>query len=41
MTPYGGYWYHRRRQQPHRAVRDETFQDQLLQALAEETGTAL
>ncbi|AKJ08643.1 short-chain dehydrogenase [Streptomyces incarnatus] len=37
----GGYWYHRRRQQPHRAVHDETFQDRLLQALAEETGTVL
>lgn len=37
----GGYWYHRQRQQPHRAVNDETFQDRLLEALAEETGTAL
>ncbi|MGJ5755788.1 short-subunit dehydrogenase [Streptomyces puniciscabiei] len=37
----GGYWYHRRRQQPHRAVHDETFQDGLLRALAEETGTVL
>ncbi|MFE9446234.1 SDR family NAD(P)-dependent oxidoreductase [Streptomyces sp. NPDC006602] len=37
----GGYWYHRQRQQPHRAVHDETFQDHLLQTLAEETGTAL
>ncbi|MGI5192649.1 SDR family NAD(P)-dependent oxidoreductase [Streptomyces sp. CA-288835] len=37
----GGYWYHRERQQPHRAVHDEAFQDRLLEALAEETGTAL
>ncbi|MFF1301885.1 SDR family NAD(P)-dependent oxidoreductase [Streptomyces sp. NPDC058307] len=37
----GGYWYHRQRQQPHRAVNDETFQDHLLQTLAEETSTAL
>ncbi|MEW9551101.1 SDR family NAD(P)-dependent oxidoreductase [Nonomuraea sp. NPDC050783] len=37
----GGYWYHRRLQQPHRAVHDEAFQDRLLRALAEETGTAL
>ncbi|WBO64593.1 SDR family NAD(P)-dependent oxidoreductase [Streptomyces camelliae] len=36
----GGYWYHHQRQQPHRAVHDETFQDRLLQTLAEETGTA-
>ncbi|MBD0424596.1 SDR family NAD(P)-dependent oxidoreductase [Streptomyces sp. TRM S81-3] len=37
----GGYWYHRRRLQPHRAVQDEEFQDRLLRTLAEETGTAL
>ncbi|WP_369232404.1 SDR family NAD(P)-dependent oxidoreductase [Streptomyces sp. R21] len=37
----GGYWYHREQLQPHRAVHDEAFQDRLLQALAEETGTAL
>ncbi|MGR6968243.1 SDR family NAD(P)-dependent oxidoreductase [Streptomyces cynarae] len=37
----GGYWYHRRRLQPHRAVHDEAFQDLLLQTLARETGTAL
>ncbi|MFJ8768957.1 SDR family NAD(P)-dependent oxidoreductase [Streptomyces clavifer] len=37
----GGYWYHGERLEPHRSVRDETFQDRLLQALAEETGTAL
>ncbi|MGW6173330.1 SDR family NAD(P)-dependent oxidoreductase [Arthrobacter sp. NPDC055138] len=37
----GGYWYHRQRQQPHGAVHDHAFQDQLIQALAEETGTPL
>lgn len=37
----GGYWYHQRRQQPHRAVNDHTFQDQLLRTLAEETGARL
>lgn len=37
----GGYWYHRERQQPHRAVHDEAFQDRLLHTLAEETDTAL
>jgi NAD(P)-dependent dehydrogenase (short-subunit alcohol dehydrogenase family) len=37
----GGYWYHRRLLQPHRAVHDEAFQDRLLRTLAEETGTAL
>ncbi|MFB6849059.1 SDR family NAD(P)-dependent oxidoreductase [Streptomyces sp. NPDC056373] len=37
----GGYWYHGRRSQPHHAVHDEAFQDRLVRALAEETGTAL
>ncbi|ALC19947.1 SDR family NAD(P)-dependent oxidoreductase [Streptomyces pristinaespiralis] len=37
----GGYWYHRKLMQPHHAVHDEAFQDELLGALAEETGTAL
>jgi NAD(P)-dependent dehydrogenase (short-subunit alcohol dehydrogenase family) len=37
----GGYWYHGARRQPHRAVHDQAFQDRLLQALAEETATAL
>ncbi|MFF6785172.1 SDR family NAD(P)-dependent oxidoreductase [Streptomyces sp. NPDC012510] len=37
----GGYWYHRRRLQPHRAVHDEAFQELLLETLTEETGTAL
>jgi NAD(P)-dependent dehydrogenase (short-subunit alcohol dehydrogenase family) len=37
----GGYWYHRQRRQPHAAVHDQAFQDQLLQALARETAVAL
>ncbi|WP_454854028.1 SDR family NAD(P)-dependent oxidoreductase [Promicromonospora soli] len=37
----GGYWYHRERQEPHVAVHDTAFQDRLLQALAQETGTPL
>ncbi|WP_371673946.1 SDR family NAD(P)-dependent oxidoreductase [Streptomyces sp. NBC_00289] len=37
----GGYWYHRQRTEPHHSVHDEAFQDRLLQALTEETGTAL
>ncbi|MCU7826875.1 SDR family NAD(P)-dependent oxidoreductase [Kitasatospora sp. DSM 101779] len=37
----GGYWYHRELRPPHPAVHDEAFQDRLLAALAEETGTAL
>jgi hypothetical protein len=37
----GGYWYHRTRQRPYPAVDDHTFQDQLLQTLAEDTGVGL
>ncbi|CAL9658098.1 SDR family NAD(P)-dependent oxidoreductase [Streptomyces sp. Tu 3180] len=37
----GGYWYHRRRTEPHRAVHDEAFQDRLLRTLAGETDTVL
>jgi NAD(P)-dependent dehydrogenase (short-subunit alcohol dehydrogenase family) len=37
----GGYWYHQRTSDPHPAVRDERFQDQLLAALASFTGTRL
>lgn len=37
----GGYWHHRRRAEPHPAVSDEHFQDQLLEALARHTGTPL
>jgi NAD(P)-dependent dehydrogenase (short-subunit alcohol dehydrogenase family) len=36
----GGYWYHRELREPHPAVHDEAFQDRLLEAVAEETGTA-
>jgi NAD(P)-dependent dehydrogenase (short-subunit alcohol dehydrogenase family) len=37
----GGYWHHRRLQSPHAAVHDQHFQDQLLDSLAQFTGTAL
>ena len=37
----GGYWHHQHRADPHPSVRDEQFQDQLLDALAEFTGTRL
>lgn len=37
----GGYWHHQRRQDPHPSVHDERFQDHLLAALAEHTGTPL
>ena len=37
----GGYWYHQRRREPHEAVHDRRFQDQLLDALATETGISL
>jgi NAD(P)-dependent dehydrogenase (short-subunit alcohol dehydrogenase family) len=37
----GGYWYHQRRTEPHPAVRDRRFQDQLLQELAGFTATRL
>jgi NAD(P)-dependent dehydrogenase (short-subunit alcohol dehydrogenase family) len=37
----GGYWYHQRRQQPHPAVHDEGFQDELVAALEHLTGVAL
>jgi NAD(P)-dependent dehydrogenase (short-subunit alcohol dehydrogenase family) len=37
----GGYWHHRRRQQTHPAVGDPGFQQTLLAALAEATGTPL
>lgn len=36
-----GYWHHQRREEPHRAVHDEAFQDELLLALAEHTGVLL
>ena len=37
----GGYWYHRERRRPHPAVHDESFQNHLLESLAEETGRTL
>lgn len=37
----GGYWHHQQRQNPHPAVNDTRFQDQLLAELARATGTAL
>lgn len=37
----GGYWHHQRRQEPHPAVHDQRFQDDLLDALARVTGTSL
>ena len=37
----GRYWHHRRVQQPHPAVHDEAFQDELLASLAEHTGVQL
>jgi NAD(P)-dependent dehydrogenase (short-subunit alcohol dehydrogenase family) len=37
----GGYWYHRERRDPDPAAHDPAFQDELLDALAGFTGTAL
>ena len=37
----GGYWHHQRRLEPHPAVHDRAFQDQLLAGLAGFTGTPL
>ncbi len=37
----GGYWFHDRQQDPHPAVRDPKFQDELLSALEAATGVAL
>jgi NAD(P)-dependent dehydrogenase (short-subunit alcohol dehydrogenase family) len=37
----GGYWYHQRRIEPHPAVHDKRFQDQLLEELARFTATPL
>lgn len=37
----GGYWRHQRRVEPHPAVRDLRFQDELLDDLAGFTGTSL
>jgi NAD(P)-dependent dehydrogenase (short-subunit alcohol dehydrogenase family) len=37
----GGYWHHQRRIEPHPAVGDRRFQDDLLEELARFTGNAL
>jgi NAD(P)-dependent dehydrogenase (short-subunit alcohol dehydrogenase family) len=37
----GGYWHHQRRIEPHPAVHDRRFQDQLLESLARYTATRL
>src|SRR5436305_959136 len=37
----GGYWHHQRRIEPHPAVHDRRFQDQLLDDLARSTATRL
>ena len=37
----GGYWHHQRRTEPHPAVHDQRFQDQLLDDLARFTATRL
>jgi hypothetical protein len=37
----GGYWYHQRLRNPHPAVLDTRFQDDLLDALARFTGVPL
>ncbi|WP_439689597.1 SDR family NAD(P)-dependent oxidoreductase [Curtobacterium sp. SP.BCp] len=40
-TSSGGYWFHDRQQDPHPAVLDAGFQDELLRALEDATGVAL
>jgi hypothetical protein len=37
----GSYWYHQRRIEPHRAVGERAFQDELLDELARYTGTRI
>lgn len=37
----GGYWYHQQRREPAPAVHDRRLQDELLESLAEFTGTPL
>jgi NAD(P)-dependent dehydrogenase (short-subunit alcohol dehydrogenase family) len=37
----GGYWHHQRLREPHPAVHDRRFQDELVQTLAQVTGTPL
>ena len=40
-TTSGGYWRHLQQQEPHAAVRDVGFQDELLQSLADYTGLTI
>jgi hypothetical protein len=40
-TNTGGYWHHRRRQEPVPAVADVGFQDALLEVLSRFTGVLL
>lgn len=40
-TVSGGYWYHQAEQEPHPAVRDARFRDDLLRALADATEVTL
>jgi NAD(P)-dependent dehydrogenase (short-subunit alcohol dehydrogenase family) len=40
-APSGGYWHHQRRIEPHPAVHEERFQDQLVDELARFTATRL
>lgn len=37
----GGYWYHKRRKEPHSAAKDEKFQAELIESLANATGVRL
>ncbi|MGX1163116.1 NAD(P)-dependent dehydrogenase (short-subunit alcohol dehydrogenase family) [Arthrobacter sp. SLBN-100] len=37
----GGYWFHQNREKPHHAARDERFQNELLDRLADVTGERL
>jgi NAD(P)-dependent dehydrogenase (short-subunit alcohol dehydrogenase family) len=40
-TNTSAYWFHQRRQDPHRSAHDERFQDALLEALAAYTGVRI
>jgi len=37
----GRYWFHQHTEEPHPAVRDDAFQDELLMSLADSTGVAI
>ncbi|RUR03128.1 hypothetical protein [Labedella endophytica] len=41
QTDGSAYWYHRAQRTPHASTHDETFQDELLEALDAHTGVAL